>query len=106
MWRLRTSGRGFMLPVTRESGRGVEARPATWAPFGAGGASGATGYLDNGEEVARARHGLLTLLATLGRSRRHGCWTEPMLGRADRWGISMQEKVLPKESAGRKGEKG
>jgi hypothetical protein len=79
--------------------------PQFWAPFGTSGASGATGYLNNSEEVARVRHDLLTLLATLGSSSRDGCWTEPMLVRAHRWGISMQEEVLSKESAGWEGEK-
>ena len=50
-----------------------------WAPFGASGASGATGYLKHSEEVARVKHVLLKVLVALGTPRCHGCWTEPML---------------------------
>jgi hypothetical protein len=45
MRKLHRRGRGLMLPVPREKGRGLEVRPTTWAPFRAGGASGATVYL-------------------------------------------------------------
>jgi hypothetical protein len=55
-----------------------------WAPFGASGASGATGYLKHSEEVARVKQVLLKVLVALGTPRRHGCWTEPMLDRLDR----------------------
>jgi hypothetical protein len=88
---------GLCFLLLGKEGRGTEARPATWAPFGAGGASGATGYLVNSEEVARVRRVLSILLVALGRPARRGCWTtEPEWGRR-RWGMGTEEeRRLPK----------